>query len=118
MAILHINSNIPQDDTSFAEFSEKVTQLLSDELQKNNSFIQVIYTRSQILFGSQSGPSSLVTLSSSGIRQYQIDSLIGPLSKLLERLIGSPPPTTYIRFEDIDRAKTAWNGRSFKKIIS
>ncbi len=111
MAILHINSNIPQDETSFAELSAKVTELLAKTLKKNNSYIQVIYSRSQISFGNQSGASSLVTLSCPGLTSENIESLVTPLSKLLERLIGTPPPTTYIRFETMDTNKTAWNGR-------
>ncbi|MBC2603322.1 phenylpyruvate tautomerase MIF-related protein [Puniceicoccus vermicola] len=111
MSILHIHSNIPQDETSFAEFSIKVTELLSKTLNRNSSFIQIVYCYSQIALGNQTGPSTLVTLSSPDISREQIKSLTPPLSKMLERLIGSPPPTTYIRFENMDPTKTAWNGR-------
>lgn len=111
MSILHITSNIPQDETSFAEFATKVTELISKILDQNSSFIQIIYTESQIIFGDQPGPSTLVNLSSPHLSRETMEKITPPLSKLLERLISSPPPTTYIRFDNIDTRKTVWNGR-------
>jgi len=112
MVILQINSNIPQDDKSFADFSAKATEVLARTLNKNSSFIQVIYTDAKVAFGNQNIPSSLVTLTSADLLDDDIATLLPILSKLLERLIGSPPPTTYIRFERMNRAQTAWTGRS------
>lgn len=114
MTVLQINSNIPQDERSFGEFSAKATEMLSKSLKKNSSYIQIIYNRALISFGNQTGASTLVTLSCPDITQEQIEDLVGPLSKLLERLIGATPPTTYIRFEDLERSSTAWNGRMIK----
>jgi|GEM_PF-6990744 len=111
MPILHIHSNIPQDDTSLSEFSGKIVELLSKTLRKNSSYIQVLYTYTKIVFGSQKGPSALVELRAPTISQKQVDNLIPSISKLVERYIGAPAPSTYIIFQEIDRTKWVWNGR-------
>jgi phenylpyruvate tautomerase PptA (4-oxalocrotonate tautomerase family) len=111
MPTLHIHSNIPQDDLSLGQFTGKATELLSKTLGKNTSYIQVIYTRSMIIFGNQAGPSALVELRSVGLTHAQADSLVAPLSRLVERYLGAPPPTTYLHFHPLDRSLCAWNGR-------
>ena len=116
MPTLHLLSNIPQDEISFSEFSAKVTELFSKILEKNASYTQVVHTPSKVVFGAQSGPSAFVNLYSAGLTQKQIDALIPPLSRLLERFIGAPPPATYIHFHSTERARCAWNGRTLKRI--
>ena len=115
MPTLHLHTNIPQDETSFAEFAAKATELLSKALKKNASYTQVVHTPSMVVFGAQPGPSAVVNLYSAGLTQEQIDGLIAPLSRLLERHIGAPPPATYIHFHSTERARSAWNGRTLKR---
>ncbi len=111
MPTLHIHSNIPPDEDSFTDFTAKATELLSGVLEKNASFIQVVYTRSMIEFGNQPGPSAFVELTSVDLQQRQVEELVEPLSKLLERNLGFLPPTTYIHFHALDRKHCVWNGR-------
>ena len=111
MPTLHIHSNIPPEESSFVEFTAKVTEMLSGILNKNASFIQVVYTRSMMEFGNQPGPSALVELTSVDLQQKQINELVEPLSKLLERNLGFLPPTTYIQFHTLGRKHCVWNGR-------
>ena len=114
MVILQINSNVPQDETSFAEFSDKVTETLAKQLDKNSSLIQVIFEYSKIAFGGQAGPSALVTISSTDLNRDGIEKITASLPKLLERSIGTPAPTTVIQFKVLDPSQTAWNGRLLK----
>jgi len=111
MPTLHIYSNVPPDETSFSDFTSKATELLSKVLEKNTSYIQVIYTRSMVRFGDSSGPSALVELTSIELQQKQIEALVEPLSKLLQRTLSIIPPTTYIHFFDLSRKRCVWNGR-------
>jgi len=114
MVILQINCNIPQDETSFRDFSGKVTEMLSETLDVNSSFVQIIYNYSQSTFGNQEGPSTLVTLSKNDFNRSEVEAVTSPLSKLLERLIGSPPATTFIQFQSLTDSEIVWNGRPLR----
>lgn len=111
MITLHIYCNVPPEEGSFGEFTAKAGELLADKLNKNASFVQVLYTRSSVRFGNQSGVSALIEITTTELQQQQIDSLLEPLSKLLERSLGLIPPTTHIHFLELERSRCVWNGR-------
>ena len=111
MPTLHLTCNIDQDKTSFDELVSKATELLTKTLNKSNSYIQIIYTVSLIEFGQQSGPSAKVDLYSIDLTQEQAQAIVEPLSKLIARFVGAPPPRTYINFHPLHRSLCAWNGR-------
>jgi len=111
MPTLHITCNIDQDKTSFDELVAKASELLSKALDKPTSYIQIIYTVSLIEFGQQSGPSAKVDLYSISLTREQAHAIVEPLTRLISRLVGAPPPRTYINFFPLERNMCAWNGR-------
>lgn len=111
MPTLHITCNIDQDKTSFDELVVKATELLVKVLEKPSSYVQIIYTVSLIEFGKQSGPSAKVDLYSIDLTKKQADTIVEPLSKIISRYVGAPPPRTYINFLPLQRSMCAWNGR-------
>lgn len=111
MPTLQITCNIDQDKTSFDEMVSKSTELLSKTLNKPTSYIQIIYNFALIEFGKQSGPSARIDLHSAGLTQEEAAQLVEPLSKIISRFVGAPPPRTYINFYPVDRTMCAWNGR-------
>lgn len=111
LSILTNKSLSPSAERAFlAQATERIEALLG----KSRAYIMVSIKSGQaMVFGGDSDPAAFVRLKSIGLDDSQCPELAAALSQMLDAELDIPPDRVFIDFQNLDRARFAWNGKTF-----
>lgn len=117
MPLLQINSSIQKMDKSVLEdIHQEGAKAISFELGKSTDYVMVVVNLgSSISFAQDSkSPSAYLEVKNIGELGPKVtQKLSGKLCEIVNRKLGVPQNRIYIEFQEVQRHKWGWNGKTF-----
>ena len=113
MPILHVTTNITLDDSAKAEAVAAFSALCADVTKKPEAAVLAILEDGQaVTFGGSAEPAAYAVFQSVGLPQLECPTYSKALAKAFKKHLGVESDRAYIVFEDLERPKVGFKGRT------
>jgi len=114
MPYLKIQSNQEIAENKKEDIVLKASKLLSTELGKPESYIQVVFEpAARMCFAGTCAPTVFMELKSIGLSNNMTGALAKALCGFAEEILSVDKSRVYIEFLNIDGSMWGWNNRTF-----
>ncbi len=114
MPILLVDTNVDLDKAKAVDAAKEFSARAAELLGKPEGFVQAMVNPGKALvMGGSEDPVVYAVLQSIGLPDSECSRLSAGLCKTFEDVLGVPPARTYIIFEDLTRARTGWDSKTF-----
>ena len=113
MPILHVTTNQTLDKDAKAQAVAAFSALAAELTGKSEDFVQAILLDGQaVTFGGSADPAVYAVFQSVGLPVADCPAWSAALSQAFQERLGVDPARAYILFEDLERPKVGWSGRT------
>lgn len=114
MPYLSVKTNTRITPTQERAFLASATECIETLLDKPRAVVMVeIGSGRAMAFGGTEDPAAFLRLKSIGLDVTRCPELAQALTALVDATLGIPPDRVFIDLQDLDRARFAWNGKTF-----
>ena len=114
MPILLVDTNVDMDKDKAVGAAQVLSARVARMLGKPEPYVQVEMTPGKALvMGGTTDPAVYAVLQSIGLAEGECSKLSAGLCQAFQEVLGVPPVRTYIMFEDLFRARTGWDSKTF-----
>lgn len=114
MPYLKIQTNLPLSKKAERAVLKNASQLVSELLEKPESFVMVaLQPNTPMLFSGSDEPVAFLELKSIGLPARRTKDLCESLCQMIEGHLGVPRDRVYVKFIDVKRGMWGWKGDTF-----